>query len=110
MEIINIEKTKMVEDWDFNFVNGSAHSVTVDASAGDRAEYTPGDATACFHTAAKTSPYNPEMVLPAEDVYIPLMNVTCIRRRLRVVESELPDLSEDFLQMMQELEESNLKH
>ena len=97
------EPLKLVTDYDINFANGSAISITIDPTTNDSADINYSTGIAQFYLGPKPS-YNPEQNLPAEDVTIQLGNVLCIRKRSRLVEPEILGAAEEWSRMLEELQ------
>ena|SRR3990167_3545863 len=100
-----------VEDFDFNFSNGSAISITMDEKAGDLYLFDPTKTVAWFSSAEKPSMVDPEEMYPAEEVFIPLANVLCVRRRKRQIEQASIEEKEEWIRALRSLNSSgSIKH
>src|SRR3990167_10546677 len=103
--MINIETialpSKVVEDWDFNFIGGSALTITVDAELGDSYTLSLDSPMIHFYIAERKSPMDNETVIGAEDVFIPTSNILCMRKHLRTVEAVSAEDQEEWKEVLQ---------
>ena len=97
------ELSKEVIDYDINFINGSAISITADPLTGDTYTVNPEQGLILFHLGQRLSYMDPENPIPAEEVIIPIRNVLCIRQRSRLVEPESFGAAADWQKMLEEL-------
>ena len=104
------EEPRLVEDFDINYVNGSAISITIDPTTGDSYDFPSGSMVVHFRLGAKQSPVIPEGIIQPEEFFIPLINVLCIRHSSRMIEVETPEEKEEWNRVIQELTVSNVKH
>ena len=108
IEIVTKEP-RLVEDWEITYSNGSALAVTLDSTLGD--SITVGTAFAEFHLSEKPSHVNPDDVLAAEDLLIPLANVNCLRKRVRLMQDPTLEEKEEWQRILNELTDpDSLKH
>ena len=100
-------------DYDINFSNGSAISITIDPTTDDTCDISFDKGLATFSLGEKPSYVDPDKPIPAESVMIPLGNVLCIRKRSRAIEDEPLGAPEEWQRMLQELanpEQDNIAH
>lgn len=110
MKIENIAKEPhLVEDWEITYSNGSALAVTLNSALGDSVVV--GSDFAEFHLSEKPSHVNPDDVLAAEDLIIPLANVNCLRKRVRLLLDPTLEEKEEWQRILNELTDPDaLKH
>lgn len=81
MIIESLPEVRVVDDYDFQFVNGAMMPVTVDQSVGDTIEFGP-DRTK-IHLAEKPSIQDSSKKLPAEDILVFNQHVITVQHRKR---------------------------
>ena len=110
MDIINpVAEAHFVQDWEFNFQNGSTLIITVDTLQGDTCEFSESASMVRFYLAEKPSSVDPDGTLEAEDVWVPVRD-TVIRRRNRLVEENTLEEKEEWNRVLRDLSDSKVRH
>lgn len=87
--MIGQHPTGLVRDeWDIRYTDGTIEHVTVSPDAGDRVRFDDGDPYLYFFVAERPSASNPDVRLPAEEIFVMRAQVKSIRRRTRTLTPE----------------------
>lgn len=104
MEINTLSaEDRVVEDWDFNFRDGTSLSLTVDYIYGDTYKFMFDKNLAEFSLKAKPSLVDPDEYMDEEEHYIVLSNTNCIRKRTRLLEEPSMEEKEEWQRVFREL-------
>jgi hypothetical protein len=100
---------KLVEDWNFTFVNGFLLSISVDAAQGDTVIQDPEARTIEFYIEERPSLVDPEVAaFGKEHITIYLPNVLSLSRRMRAIQDATPEQQEELKQTYRNF--TNLSH
>ncbi len=84
--IINSDPApRLINDYEFQFVNGLSTTIPISRDEGDIVDFETSPLTAIFHISAKHSTTNPDVVLPPEDITIFMGHVLMVSHHIRLV-------------------------
>ncbi|MGD9685355.1 MAG: hypothetical protein AB7W16_29650 [Candidatus Obscuribacterales bacterium] len=95
--------TRIVEDWDFTFINGSTISIVIDREEGDTCEFSPNSPFVRLHRVERPSAINPMEKLPPEEFFISVANVLGIRKQQRTVSPLSIEEQQEWQEVLEEL-------
>lgn len=101
MEIKSPEKKRVLEEYDFVSPSGKVLPITIEPAAGDTITF--GENEIQVSIPSRPSPFNPEEVLPAEDVTIYKAHVVSVHHRTRQVDELTPEQKLEWAQAFKEL-------
>jgi len=100
--IVNTPEVKrLVDDYDFTFLNGMLLPVIVDTEAGDTINFF--SATIQIHLAAKPSMNDPSLTLPAEDITIYTQHLATKQHRVREVIALDPEQQHEWAKTLKDV-------
>lgn len=96
-------ESRVVEEWEIHLQNKEVVPLIIDPEAGDTAEFNPNSSIAYFSIQERPAPFNPDTMLPPEEVFIPIASIAYMVKRLRIVEEPSPEEKENIQLLLQEL-------
>jgi hypothetical protein len=99
-EIGNVEQ-KIAEDFEFQFLGGATHPVTLYPASGDSMSIDPDNIK--ISMAERVHPMDPDMKLPAEDILIFTRNLLWVRHRQRVEVPPTPEQKREWQELVESM-------
>src|SRR5262245_31333786 len=94
MIINSAAKPRLVDEYDIVFTNGMLLPVTVDKDLGDTIEF--DELSVTITRAARPSQFDPDQIVPSEDVTIFQQHILTITHRQRTIMPVLPEQQEQL--------------
>jgi hypothetical protein len=100
MIINHASEPQLIEDFEFITNSGDSFTESINVALGDTVDWDTSPLAVIFHYAAKPSPLDPDLKMPAEKVSIFLNHIVRVKQSTRLVMPASPEQKDCFRQTL----------